>query len=111
MLHPDNEGVGLNMYDEYVTDPYATNAINTEIVSNLGKIKSRVLELKEKNSEELVFEDIEVLIERILNRNPIPNELMIRNSSEVYLTLKKEKKSKNDEEGEKKKEEEKPAVE
>jgi hypothetical protein len=38
MFEPDNEGFGLNSFNQYSEDPQCTNAINTEIITNLSKL-------------------------------------------------------------------------
>ena len=35
MFEDDNEGYGLNSYNEHCEDPQCTNALNTEIGTNL----------------------------------------------------------------------------
>jgi hypothetical protein len=35
MFEEDNEGYGINGYNQHSEDPQCTNAINTEIISNI----------------------------------------------------------------------------
>jgi hypothetical protein len=87
LLDKENEGLGLNMYNAWVTDPYAANAIHSEIVSDLEAIKKNIASAIKDQSGELIFSDIEVIIEKILSRDPIPNELASKKSNEVYSKL------------------------
>lgn len=41
MLDQDNDGYGLNMYNEKVEDPNATNALNTTIYFDLEDLKNK----------------------------------------------------------------------
>jgi hypothetical protein len=38
MFEEDNEGYGLNSYNQHCEDPQCTNAINTEIITNLNAL-------------------------------------------------------------------------
>lgn len=39
MFEQDNEGYGINAYNQGCEDPQATNAINTEILTNINALK------------------------------------------------------------------------
>jgi hypothetical protein len=41
-LDIENEGVGLNMYNSWVTDPYAANALHSEIVTDINMISANI---------------------------------------------------------------------
>ena len=86
LLNPENEGIGLNIYDEYVTDPYAANGLYSEIVTDLSAIK-KTIEDKGQEEQKLIFEDLDAIIEKILNRDPLPNELAVQRSADVYEKL------------------------
>ena len=77
------------MYNAWVTDPYAANAMHSEIVTDLSVISANIKIAKAKK-DEAIFEDIGVIIEKILSRDPIPSELACRTSSDVYNKLLKE---------------------
>lgn len=38
LLDSDNEGLGLNMFNENIDDPQATNALNTNIINEMDQI-------------------------------------------------------------------------
>lgn len=75
------------MYNAWVTDPYAANAIHSEIVSDIARVRANIEQAKKDSPAELIFSDIEVIIEKLLSRDPIPNELASKKSSEVYNKL------------------------
>lgn len=39
MFEEDNEGYGINAYNQGCEDPQATNAINTEILTKINSLK------------------------------------------------------------------------
>lgn len=39
MLDPDNEGFGLDMYNQKVQDPLLTNSINSPITEELSQLE------------------------------------------------------------------------
>jgi hypothetical protein len=41
MFEPDNEGYGLYGFNSFTLDPQATNAINTEVVTNLKALAKK----------------------------------------------------------------------
>ena len=41
MFEDDNEGYGINSFNSHIEDPQSTNAINTEIISNLRMIAKK----------------------------------------------------------------------
>lgn len=75
------------MYNAWVTDPYAANAMHSEIVTDLNTISANKDLALKANPETLIFEDITVIIDKILTRDPIPSELASKTSPEVYNTL------------------------
>lgn len=38
MFEEDNEGYGINGYNQHSEDPQSTNAINTEIITNIRSL-------------------------------------------------------------------------
>lgn len=87
LLDADNEGVGLNIYDPHIVDPYAANGIYAEIATNLSKITENIIGLTEIKGNELIVEDLSMLIEKIIDRNPLPHNLMNNSPAKIYQTL------------------------
>ena len=75
LLESDNEGVGLNIYDQFVSDPYSANGIHSEITHELEGIISNVEE-DLKTAPQKLHEDIVMMVERLTERNPLPQNLI-----------------------------------
>lgn len=74
MIDSDNDGFGLNMYNQKIEDPQATNAVNTSIYSELLIIQK----LNSKTPE------ISNLINKILKLEPLHPSISALRPFEFY---------------------------
>lgn len=88
LLEEDNEGVGLNIYDPFVADPYSANGFHTEIITDMVKLLE-VVEVLNKEKPLKLYEDIKMMVDRIIERNPLPQNLIASRPSGVYAMLSK----------------------
>lgn len=65
MLDEENEGYGLNAYNQDCEDPYSSNAIRSSIFIDVSSIVKGTQQHDVMNA----------LCQRILNRNPLPTNL------------------------------------